>query len=81
MGCDISKKPTERTYVSTAVSTGGGSDPNAQQTSAQERKQSHLSRLPDQRPEISDKQKKVIMESWTILQEDIAKVGVVMFMK
>lgn len=36
--------------------------------------------LPEQRPDFTDEQKKIVLESWKVIQKDIARVGVVMFM-
>nr|KAG5704252.1 hypothetical protein BaRGS_012540 [Batillaria attramentaria] len=35
--------------------------------------------LPEQRPEFTDEQKRIVLESWNVIQKDIARVGVVMF--
>ncbi|KAL8585138.1 hypothetical protein ACOMHN_013154 [Nucella lapillus] len=35
--------------------------------------------LPEERPEFTEQQKKVVMESWRVIQKDIEHVGVVMF--
>lgn len=32
-------------------------------------------------PEFTDRQKQLVLDSWKIIQEDMSKVGVVMFMK
>lgn len=33
------------------------------------------------RPEFSEQQKELVVQTWKILRDDLAKVGVVMFMK
>ncbi|XP_076464350.1 uncharacterized protein LOC143296358 [Babylonia areolata] len=35
--------------------------------------------LPEERPEFTEHQKKVVLDSWRVIQKDIAHVGVVMF--
>ena len=37
--------------------------------------------LPNARPEFTDAQKELVLESWKTVQQDISRVGVVMFMK
>lgn len=37
-------------------------------------------RLPE-RPDFTDRQKELVLDTWKSIQEDIAKVGVVMFMR
>ena len=34
-----------------------------------------------ERPGFNERQKELVLESWRVIQEDIAKVGVQMFMK
>ncbi|XP_025105346.1 non-symbiotic hemoglobin 1-like isoform X1 [Pomacea canaliculata] len=34
---------------------------------------------PENRPDFTEEQKRIVVESWKIIQQDIAKVGVVMF--
>lgn len=35
--------------------------------------------LPDERPAFTSRQKKIVRESWEIIQKDISKVGIIMF--
>ncbi|XP_041351734.1 non-symbiotic hemoglobin-like [Gigantopelta aegis] len=37
--------------------------------------------LPNSRPEFTEMQKELVLESWKIVQQDISRVGVVLFMK
>ncbi|XP_076442802.1 neuroglobin-like [Babylonia areolata] len=36
--------------------------------------------LPEERPQLTARQKEIVMESWEVIQRDISRVGVVMFM-
>ena len=36
--------------------------------------------LPEERPAFTAHQKQVVLESWKVIQKDISRVGVVMFM-
>ena len=35
--------------------------------------------LPEERPEFTCQQKKIVLDSWKVIQRDISRVGVVMF--
>ncbi|KAL8613606.1 hypothetical protein ACOMHN_022025 [Nucella lapillus] len=36
--------------------------------------------LPEERPDFTSHQKQIVRESWGVIQKDISRVGVVMFM-
>ena len=37
--------------------------------------------VPENRPELTNEHKQIVRETWTIIKLDIAKIGVVMFMR
>lgn len=76
MGCHFSsstkQKVSAKTRKNYLVPNSQNEDDNV----------NHQQRRPAGDPPVfTEEQKKVVLESWQFIQEDIAKVGVVMFMK
>lgn len=67
-GLDItSNSSRKKTYLKTTNQSDGSPQPHRG--------------ISEPTPEFTDRQKELVIETWGIIQDDMARVGVVMFMK
>ncbi|KAK3597356.1 hypothetical protein CHS0354_034600 [Potamilus streckersoni] len=78
MGCLYSKNRKEALRKNKTVTTNSKKKYLTQNLQTKDNVQ--CNGIPQNFPEITEEQKRLIMESWNIIQTDMAKVGVVMFM-
>lgn len=69
----------EGSYKSKNTPEGGAKKPYLPRYSLDGSSSQTLRGLPEERPEFTNQQKKIVLESWKVIQKDISRVGVVMF--
>ncbi|XP_046381363.1 non-symbiotic hemoglobin 1-like [Haliotis rufescens] len=81
MGCFNSKKLKSMTIRSDSKRSRGSGKKYLPQDTGEGQAVPSPRGLPEERPEFTERQKEIVLDTWQIIQKDIARVGVVMFMR